>query len=642
MSLIGKPIEEVIETLYNSIKSKRQVIDNLKKEYNIDTDNSNEIKINRLKLIDLLDEFEVTISQSLQAIQTLKVEIFNIKEKQTTEEILNLTNELQIKYNNTNETNNNNNNNNILDKLEYSKTENSINDQNNNLSKNKNSNYQNYNKNNINDNNNNQNFNINSIIETKLNFDYSSLLNNSELSLKNSLSNLDKYRIDHEQENNIINEKIKNNNTASNDNKNNLIIIKEKELNQNQNNNNIFNKINEKNLEQINNKEENIATNVSNKNNINANSKINLKDEEIEEDQPSKLNVNITPVNNEFFNKLQNFSGNRTGRQDISYLSDNNNNNIIKYNNKFNSSRQIESNHNKTYNFNFLSNINDINDSNNKNDNLFFEKSFEKNNINNINQNCNKSNDDINYKRQIKIKDEQKINNLNINNIQDIGIEDYSIKEDIINNDMDNNFDESDIISIVSKKDILLEKLKKIEEEEKFRKLIEEVFSVKSFKLYILDKFGQGKYDIFIKKYKNGEINKTELESELNVLKELSLKNSNNKKNDRITKKVVNKNKYNNNANNTMDNKFNTENNFSKTAKYKKINYNKNMNNTNKNIKNLNTEGEYNGPLNFKNTLRDGNNSAYNTSISFSNQSKNKNSHSVNSIRARLKNKNFK
>jgi hypothetical protein len=126
MSLLGKPIEEVIETLYNSIKSKRQIISNIKNEYNINNDKFNEIKINRLKLIDLLDEFEVTISQSLQAIQTLKVEIFNIKEKQTTEEILNLTNELQMKYTTNENTNHNNNNNNIFEKLEYSKTERSI------------------------------------------------------------------------------------------------------------------------------------------------------------------------------------------------------------------------------------------------------------------------------------------------------------------------------------------------------------------------------------------------------------------------------------------------------------------------------------------------------------------------------------
>ena len=91
MSLLNKPIEEVIETLYNSIKSKRETINNIKNECNIDNDTYKEININRLKLIDLLNEFEVTISQSLQAIQTFKVEIFNLKEKQATEEILNLT-----------------------------------------------------------------------------------------------------------------------------------------------------------------------------------------------------------------------------------------------------------------------------------------------------------------------------------------------------------------------------------------------------------------------------------------------------------------------------------------------------------------------------------------------------------------------
>ena len=46
MSLLGKPIEDVIETLYKSIKSKRQIITDIKKEYNIDNDSFNDIKIN--------------------------------------------------------------------------------------------------------------------------------------------------------------------------------------------------------------------------------------------------------------------------------------------------------------------------------------------------------------------------------------------------------------------------------------------------------------------------------------------------------------------------------------------------------------------------------------------------------------------
>ena len=60
-------------------------------------------------------------------------------------------------------------------------------------------------------------------------------------------------------------------------------------------------------------------------------------------------------------------------------------------------------------------------------------------------------------------------------------------------------------------KKIYCYKIKKIEEEEKLRKLIEEILSFKSFKLYILNKYGNGKYDIFIQTYENGEINRNEL-----------------------------------------------------------------------------------------------------------------------------------
>ena len=186
MSLINKSIEEIIETLYNSIKNKRQVLNKIKKEYNIYNDNYKEIKINRLKLVDLLDEFDMTISQSLQAIKTLKVEIFNLKEKQTTEEILNLTKDMEIKHINKE-------NNNILDKLDSNKIENSITELKN--SQKNTNNINNIENNNINDNTNinkknnnniriNQNINkeIDSFTNTKLNFDYSSLLDNSDLS----------------------------------------------------------------------------------------------------------------------------------------------------------------------------------------------------------------------------------------------------------------------------------------------------------------------------------------------------------------------------------------------------------------------------------------------------------------------------
>ena len=677
MSLLGKPIEEVIETLYNSIKSKRQIINNIKNEYNINNDKFNEIKINRLKLIDLLDEFEVTISQSLQAIQTLKVEIFNIKEKQTTEEILNLTNELQMKYTtneNTNHNNNNNNNNNIFEKLEYSKTERSIIEPNENLKKNfennnKEFNFQNTNKN-IEPTNNRNNYmrDINILSEAKLNFDYSNLLNSSELSLKNSIPNLDKYRINHNEENIDINNKIINNknsnininnneklidNKLSEENKSNKnILIPKAEIDTNNDKGNILNFNNDQNNDQFINVNDN---NMNNLNNLNINniSNIKLKDEEIEEEQPSKLNINFVSLNN--------FAGNKTLRQDIGSLSENNN--ILRYNNKFNTTRKIDMNNsnqndrNSNYNFKILNQI----EKNDNNNNLYrLENQVEKNDTYNIENKNNKSNDDIKYKNSINIKQDQDMIP---------GTDDFLIKGDlndvnanvnVNNNDMKDDFDESDFISIVSKKDILLEKLKKIEEEEKFNKLIEDIFSVRSFKLYILDKFGNGRFDTFIKRYKNGEINKAEVESELNILKELSLKNSKsnnsinvkNKKgshNKKLRKNNSNRNFIDNNTmNNTVNNvnslnnmnKFSTEYNYSKTSSnYKKINYEKKVNNINNKEKKIN-KNEYTGPLNFKNTLRDGDRSSTQiNNVSFSNQNKNLTSHSVNSIRARLKSK---
>ena len=80
MSLLNKPIEEVIQTLYDGIKSKKDIISNFKKKYKLNDEKVQSITIQRLILIDILDEFEITVSQSLQAIQTLQAELFNLKE----------------------------------------------------------------------------------------------------------------------------------------------------------------------------------------------------------------------------------------------------------------------------------------------------------------------------------------------------------------------------------------------------------------------------------------------------------------------------------------------------------------------------------------------------------------------------------
>ena len=81
MSLLGKPIEDVITVLYKSIQSKREVIENVKRECKLSERGEKDVvEISKLKLIDLLEEFEITISQSLQCIQTLQAEICNLKE----------------------------------------------------------------------------------------------------------------------------------------------------------------------------------------------------------------------------------------------------------------------------------------------------------------------------------------------------------------------------------------------------------------------------------------------------------------------------------------------------------------------------------------------------------------------------------
>ena len=580
MSLLGKPIEDVIETLYNSIKNKREIITNIKNEYNIDNDNFNDITINRFKLIELLDEFEVTISQSLQAIQTFKVEIFNLKEKQATEEILNLTNEFQMKYN-SNEKNNLNNVN-ILDKLDYSRKENSLNEPKNDVINNSE-----INKNKI-DNNNKQKINnlkeekvkknsykaVSVLKEAKLNFDYSNLLNNSESSLKASLSNIDNFKLDNNSDNN-----------KQKKDENDLLLNNDLEKDKSN--------FNQDNIKFI----KNESTDIDMINN-------NLNKEDIEEEQPSKLNINIIRSNNEMINK-KNIGGNNisNSNKDISCFSENfdyfNLNNNNNYTNQFYSMRQSDlyNNINNNQSFNYKFNLLNANSPNNKKEN-----------------------------EKIEIN----------NNIYD-------------NN---NNFEESDIISLVSKNDVIKEKFQKLENDEKINKLIEEIFSIKAFKLYILDKFGNGKQDIFFKKIKDGEINKDELESELNLLKEIN--NSNNEindiNNDNINfteiKKANKNNKLMNKtmseANLNMDLNMNIdtepENDFIKTDKYniyKKIKRKKN---------NINKEESKNrNPNNAKNNLREkeknnGGNISNNTN-SFMN--KNKNSHSVSSIRARIKSKKF-
>lgn len=76
-------IEDLISIIYSDIESKKKIISSLKTEYKqpSSVNGNNTISINAFAFFDLIDEFDITISQSLQAIQTLQTEMWNLKEK---------------------------------------------------------------------------------------------------------------------------------------------------------------------------------------------------------------------------------------------------------------------------------------------------------------------------------------------------------------------------------------------------------------------------------------------------------------------------------------------------------------------------------------------------------------------------------
>ena len=282
MSLLNKTIEEVIQTLFNSIKSKKKIIKDIKNEFDLNNMNNTEITLSRLKLIDLLDEFDITISQSLQAIQTLQAEIFNLKE--------NILDE-----------------NNLIDFNKENFNNNDLNNIKNNLNKNNNKKINNINtieknkekeeiKNEIsiiNENVNRTNQMINSIIlnETKLNFDYSKLAeqyNNDNFNYKENNNDLLTINLDEK-------------------------INKEPDLNSKKNklkiqNNYDFDYDNKNNNEKNNNEKKNNSPNLSGL-------LINYTNEPEPEEEHSKIPIRQS---------LKNLSKNHSN-----YLNNNNNNNTI-------------------------------------------------------------------------------------------------------------------------------------------------------------------------------------------------------------------------------------------------------------------------------------------------------------------------
>ena len=192
MSLLNKPIEDVIQSLYDGIKSKKEIIVNFRKDYKLNDEKEQIIKIARLKLVDFSDEFEITVSQSLQAILTLKAELCNLIENKEGKLINSIfdskIDNSQINISNINNTCSSSRKNNIS-KNEKEEVKREIEE--------------------ISDNINKTSHLINNIInETKLNFDYSKLMtkinkNESELSL---ITNPNNNNFIKEKNNNILKE----------------------------------------------------------------------------------------------------------------------------------------------------------------------------------------------------------------------------------------------------------------------------------------------------------------------------------------------------------------------------------------------------------------------------------------------------
>ena len=85
MELSTQPVEDIIPMIFSDIQSKRKIIDEYRSRFpsNVDT-----ITLNAFEFFDIIDEFDITISQSLQAMQTLQTEIWNLQEKNQNNNII--------------------------------------------------------------------------------------------------------------------------------------------------------------------------------------------------------------------------------------------------------------------------------------------------------------------------------------------------------------------------------------------------------------------------------------------------------------------------------------------------------------------------------------------------------------------------
>lgn len=83
MAISTQAVDELIPSIFNDIESKREIINSFRSRFaNKSTEDI--ITLRAFEFFDLIDEFEISISQALQAMQTLQTEIWNLKEKAQT------------------------------------------------------------------------------------------------------------------------------------------------------------------------------------------------------------------------------------------------------------------------------------------------------------------------------------------------------------------------------------------------------------------------------------------------------------------------------------------------------------------------------------------------------------------------------
>ena len=78
--------EKLMSEIFNNIESKTKIIEKYKKKYYTSNNLLDSINLGKLEFLEILNDFEEIISQSLQCMRALFAEIRNLKEKKEIED----------------------------------------------------------------------------------------------------------------------------------------------------------------------------------------------------------------------------------------------------------------------------------------------------------------------------------------------------------------------------------------------------------------------------------------------------------------------------------------------------------------------------------------------------------------------------